>query len=474
MPTYQIWTLGCQMNVADSLKLSAGLDRMGWVPAAERGAETRADLYVVNTCSVRQHAEDRAYGRLHQLRQQRDAGERSVIAVMGCMVGPRTDDLRRRFPFVDAWARPQEFEPVFEAAGMARDTSAGEFWAETYGVPDGPTAYVPVIHGCDKMCTYCIVPLRRGRERSRAPEEILAEVRHLARNGVREVTLLGQTVEAYGHDLPADVDLATLFWGIEEIDGIARVRFLTSYPRDMTDRIIDAVAAAPKVCEHFNIPVQSGSDTMLARMRRGYTVAEFEERVARIRSRMPGATLATDVIVGCPGETDAEFAETLALLERVGFDKIHVAAYSPRPGTYADRHMPDDVPREVKRERLQAIETLHRRRGEAQHAALVGAEVEILVERVEPVEPVEPVEHAEHKEQAAPHGAATAPHPTDHAAPRVTGRVTGRTRGGSLVHVDLAPGERAAPGDLLPVTVHEASAWALYARPAGSLRLALV
>jgi tRNA-2-methylthio-N6-dimethylallyladenosine synthase len=205
-----------------------------------------------------------------------------------------------------------------------------------------------VVHGCDKFCTYCIVPLRRGRERSRTVADVLTEVRHLAEHGVREVTLLGQTVEAYGHDLGTGEDLATLFERIEAIDGIVRTRFLTSYPKDMTDRIIDAVADLPKVCEHFNIPVQSGDDGMLARMRRGYTLAEYEERVGRIRQRMPAAALATDVIVGCPGETDAEFQSTVALLDRIGFDVIHVAAYSPRPGTYAYREMPDDVPREVR------------------------------------------------------------------------------------------------------------------------------
>ena len=221
---------------------------------------------------------------------------------------------------------------------------------------------MPVVHGCDKFCTYCIVPLRRGRERSRPVADVLAEVRHLAEHGVREVTLLGQTVEAFGHDLggvDAGADLAKLFEGIERIDGIVRTRFLTSYPKDMTDRIIDAVADLPKVCEHFNIPVQSGSETMLARMRRGYTVAEFEERVARIRSRMPDAAIVTDVIVGCPGETEQEFADTVALLERTQFDIIHVAAYSPRPGTYAARHLPDDVPAEVKKERLHVVEEIH-------------------------------------------------------------------------------------------------------------------
>jgi tRNA-2-methylthio-N6-dimethylallyladenosine synthase len=444
VPTYHVWTLGCQMNQADSLKLAAGLEKIGYAPAAD---PERADLAVVNTCSVRQHAEDRAYGRLHRLRQRRERGEDLQVAVMGCMVGPEGDAqraaLERRFPWVDVWARPQQFEPVLDAAlergGAARDVSEGEFWTETFGAPAGPTALVPVIHGCDKFCTYCIVPLRRGREASREPGEVLAEVRHLAARGVREVTLLGQTVEAYGHDLEGRgpdgrADLATLFEGIEAIERIARVRFLTSYPKDMTDRIIDAVADLPKVCEHFNIPVQSGDDRMLARMRRGYTVAEYEERLARIRSRMPEAAIATDVIVGCPGESDEEFASTVELLERLQFDVIHVAAYSPRPGTYAYRKLEDDVPREVKKERLKAVEQIHAASATAKHERLLGRTLEVLVEREQDRDGV----------------------PT----------ATGRARGGQLVHFEGA----GLAGQLVDVAIAEATPWSLRGSRGAALR----
>ena len=430
MPTFHIWTFGCQMNKADSLKLAAGLQRLGY---AEVEDDRDADLVVVNTCAVRQHAEDRAYGRLGVLRGRREAGASLKIAVMGCMVGPQTDELRRRFPYVDVWARPQQFDPILEAAGTARDLSQGEFWTETYGAAAGPTAFVPVVHGCDKFCTYCIVPLRRGRERSRPVDDVLREVAHLAARGVREVTLLGQTVEAYGHDLDEGADLATLFEGIERIDGIARTRFLTSYPKDMTDRIIDAVAELPKVCEHFNIPVQSGDDRVLERMRRGYTVAEYEERVDRIRSRMPEVALATDVIVGSPGESDAEFQHTLDLLRRIRFNVIHVAAYSPRPGTYAYRHQLDDVPAEVKRERLQAVEALHALSAEVINRRLLGGSVEVLVEREE------------------------------------EGRASGRTRGGQIVHFD----GKHVLGRLVTVTVEAATAWSLRGRQANDLSLAL-
>jgi tRNA-2-methylthio-N6-dimethylallyladenosine synthase len=435
MPSYRIWTAGCQMNVADSLKLAAGLDRLGFSEAAD-GAD--ADLEVLNTCAVRQHAEDRAYGRLHALRQAREGGREFALAVMGCMVGPRTDDLERRFPWVDVWTQPQAFDPILERAGLMRDASEGEFWTETFATPNGVTAYVPVVHGCDKFCTYCIVPLRRGRERSRPVDEVLREVRFLAERGVREVTLLGQTVEAYGHDLEgadAGADLATLFAGIEAIDGIVRTRFLTSYPKDMTDRIIDAVASSPKVCEHFNIPVQSGDDAMLARMRRGYTLGEYEERVGRIRAVMPDAALATDVIVGCPGETDEEFQHTVDLIERIQFDVIHVAAYSPRPGTYAHRNLEDDVPREVKKERLHVIEALHAESSARINRASLGQEIEVLIERED--------KH---------------------------GRSTGRTRRGQLVHF-AATGR---VGELVVVRVHEVTPWSLSGGLAGDAMLALV
>ena len=259
---------------------------------------------------------------------------------------------------------------------------------------------------------------------------MLDEVRHLAGQGVREVTLLGQTVEAYGHDLEEETDLATLFEGIEAIDGIARTRFLTSYPKDMTDRIIDAVADLPKVCEHFNIPVQSGDDRMLERMRRGYTLAEYEERVARIRSRMPDAAIATDVIVGCPGETAEEFASTVALLERIEFDVIHVAAYSPRPGTFAHRQLADDVPRELKKERLKVVERIHAESASAKNRRLLGETVEVLVERED------------------------------------EGRATGRTRHRQLVHFDGA----GLLGELVKVAIAEATPWSLRGQRAGERR----
>jgi tRNA-2-methylthio-N6-dimethylallyladenosine synthase len=413
---YHIWTVGCQMNVADSRKLAAGLDRAGFSPT---DAMDDADLVVLNTCSVREHAEDRAIGQLGRLKKQRARGRDFKIAVMGCMVGPRHDDLRRRFPYVDVFARPQEFAPILEAAGA--EETGGEFWPTTFADPDSVTAFVPVIHGCDKFCTYCIVPYRRGREKSRTVDDIRREVEHYCARGVREVTLLGQTVEAYGHDLPGRPDLGDLMRAIHDVPGLARIRFLTSYPKDMTARIVDAVAELPKVCENFNIPVQAGDDAVLARMRRGYTLAEYLEKCELVKARIPGAAMVTDVIVGFCGETDVEFQRTYDLLERLRFDKVHVAAYSPRPGTVAHRKMADDVPAPVKQERLHAVEQLEARISLEINQSLLDSEQEVLVET------------------------------------RREERWTGRNRAGKLVHF----GGDAQPGELVRVRIERATPWSL-------------
>jgi tRNA-2-methylthio-N6-dimethylallyladenosine synthase len=416
---YHIWTEGCQMNVADSAKLAAGLDRFGWQASDSPEA---SDLVVLNTCVVRDRSEQRAIshlGRLNALKRKSKADFR--IVVMGCMVGPKDDELRRRFPYVDHFARPQAFEGIFEALGLADDTG-GEFWPTSFPAPTGPTAYVPVIHGCDKFCTYCIVPYRRGREKSRPLDEVVQEVAHLVHGGVREVTLLGQTVEAYGLDFgDGRPDLGDLMAAIHDLPNLERIRFLTSYPKNMTPKIIEAVRDLPKVCEFFNIPVQHGSDPVLERMRRGYTLAEFHEKVDLIRLMMPEASITTDIIVGFCGETESGFQDTLRLLEDVRFDKVHVAAYSPRPGTIAERRMTDDVPPEVKKERLHAVEAIEERISTELNLRLEGSDQEVLVEG------------------------------------RRDARWYGRTRGNKLVHF---AGE-AEVGEVVTVRIEKATAWSL-------------
>ncbi len=437
MSTYHIWTVGCQVNQADSGKLAAGLRRLGWEPT-ERPDD--ADFIVLNTCAVREHAEDRAASKLGAIAHLKRQNPRLKIAVMGCMVGPKSDHLRRRFPYVDVFAQPQRFDDVISVLDLPDDDLGGEFWPSVFPDAPTPTAFVPIIEGCDKFCTYCIVPLRRGRERSRPIMEVVREVKaHVAR-GVREVTLLGQTVEAYGKDQPpvdpatSHADLYDLMAAVHEIDGLRRIRALTSYPPDMTDRILEGMAALPKVCEAFSLPVQSGDDAILAAMRRGYTVAGFRERIQRVRALMPDVGISTDVIVGFPGETDAQFRNTCDLLADLRFDKVHVAAYSPRPGTYAAREQPDDVPPEVKAERLQAVEQLQAAIASEINHALYGRTQPVLV--------------AERKPSDRPD----------------TQRLTGRTRTGKLVHFD-APAGAIAPGALLDIRITRTGPWSLQGEP---------
>lgn len=417
---YHIWTVGCQVNMADSARLGAGLERLGFEAVAQ--AE-QADVVVVNTCAVRQGAEDRAISKLGRLRKIKQQRPDFRIAMTGCMVGMRTTELEKRFPFVDVFARPQRFDDILIALGADAGDLGGEFWPETVGEPQGPTAYVPVIEGCDKFCTYCIVPYRRGRERSRTIDAVTHEVATLVRKGVREVTLLGQTVEAYGHDLPERPDLGDLMRAVHDLPGLERIRFLTSYPPDMTDRIVETAAALPKVCEWFSLPVQSGHDDVLANMRRGYTVAHFYDRIAKVRSVMPQVGITTDVIVGFPGETEAQFQATYDLLERVRFDKVHVAMYSPRPGTIAWRQLQDDVPAHVKHERLQAVERAQERIATEINAPLLGTDQAVLVEGLGEKD----------------------------------GKLFGRTRTGKLVHFS----GRAHPGDVLDVRITHTSPWSL-------------
>ncbi|MCA9825824.1 MAG: tRNA (N6-isopentenyl adenosine(37)-C2)-methylthiotransferase MiaB, partial [Dehalococcoidia bacterium] len=381
---YYLWTVGCQMNRADSEKLAAGFTRL---EMSETQDMQEADIVVLNTCSVRQHAEDRAYSQLGRVRQLKEKRPELKVAVMGCMVGLRTDDLRKRFPQVDVFARPQEFGPIMELVEGPAEDLGGEFWPSTYAVPDGPTAFVPVVHGCNKFCTYCIVPYRRGREKSRPLADVVRECAYLAAQGVREVTLLGQTVEAYGHDLPEQPDLGDLMRELQALEGIARIRFLTSYPRDMTGRILEAVAGLPRVMESFSLPVQSGSDAVLESMRRGYSRQEFVDKIAEVRTLMPAAGITTDVIVGYPGESDADFQQSFDLLEELRFDKVHVAAYSPRPGTIAWRTMEDDIPAETKAERLHRVEELESRISQEINNSYLGSVQPVLIEGIKGDQP---------------------------------------------------------------------------------------
>jgi tRNA-2-methylthio-N6-dimethylallyladenosine synthase len=366
--TYYIWTIGCQMNAADSLRLAEELEARGYREVAR---PEEADLVVLNTCVVRASAEDKAVGRLASLRPLKERWPQKTLVVAGCLVGD-VEALKRRFPWVDLFLPPSQWGELLARLGPRPEGAQG--------LPQWPvSAHVPIAYGCDHFCTYCIVRLRRGPLRSRPIPEVQEEVVSLVARGVREVVLLGQNVDAYGQDLEDGTDLARLLHAIHPIEGLWRIRFLTSHPADLREDLIQAVATLPKVCEHFELPVQSGSNAVLKRMVRRYTVEEYKRLVEAIRERVPGAALATDVIVGFPGETVAEFEETLRLLEEVRFDVVHVAAYSPRPGTAAAR-LPDDVPPEEKERRRRAVEELQEGIAREVNQGLLGQVVEVLVE----------------------------------------------------------------------------------------------
>ena len=377
MRSYHLWTIGCQMNTADSERLSSALEQLGLV-SVDRPAD--ADVIVLNSCVVRQSAEEKVVGTLTSWQPLKKKNPDQVFALMGCMVGPETSQLQRRFPHVDVFMRPQQYGPLLELVGQR----LGLDWEGCLGnlTPNrpGPTCYVPIIHGCDLMCTFCIIPYRRGRQVSRPVDEVVREVELLSAREVKEVTLLGQTVDAYGLDLPEKPDLAELLIRLNDVDGLERIRFLTSHPSFMSASIIDAVASLPKVCEHINLPVQSGDDQVLIRMRRPYSSGDYLAVINRIVDALPHVSLSTDVIVGFPGETQEEYQRSLDLVAQVRFDKVHIAAYSPRPGTTAHRTMADDITVEDKTERRVGLEQLQEKILTEINAELVGREEEILVE----------------------------------------------------------------------------------------------
>ncbi len=364
------------MNKADSERLESALGQMG-LSASE--STDGADVVVLNSCVVRQSAEDRVNGMLGTLKPQKLEKPDKIIALMGCMVGPKTDSLANRFPQVDLFMRPQQFDPLInllaDRLGIDADGCLGQLTAR-------PTvaAYVPIIHGCDKFCSFCIIPYRRGREVSRPVDEIVREVEILTTRGVREVTLLGQNVDSYGHDLSGNQDLGLLLAAVSEVEDLKRVRFLTSHPNDMSGNIIDAVAKLDKVCEHINLPFQAGDDKVLSDMRRGYTNSEYRKLVYKIRDRIPSVSMSTDLIVGFCGETDVQFQQTLDMIKDIKFDKIHSAAYSTREGTIANRNQEDNIPLEEKKARLRAIDELQADIQTEMNHKLLDQTVEVLIE----------------------------------------------------------------------------------------------
>ena len=395
---YHVATFGCQMNEADTQRLSSEMEKLGL-----RATEVReeADVLVLNTCVVRQGAEDKATSYLHMIKPLKQGRPDMVVGVMGCLVGVKGNTpLKRAFPWVDVFMAPSEPGPMVdyllqhEARAIADAETAQRFDLQdstelalvlpAHEVGRRVTANVPIVLGCSHACAFCIIPFRRGVERSRQVDEIVREVESLVAQGVREVTLLGQIVDRYGYDLLGDdyrirtynpgaasgnpsqtlaieTPMVKLLERVSAVDGLERVRFLTSHPNWMTDDLLDAVRDLPKVMPQIEVPVQAGDDDVLLAMRRGYTSDDYRRLIARIRAKVPDASIATDVIVGFCGETEAQFQRTYDLLEELKLDIVHLAKYSTRPHTLAARDMVDDVPEEEKERRFRLLNDQHER-----------------------------------------------------------------------------------------------------------------
>ena len=376
-------TYGCQMNVADSETVTSILGDAGFRLV---GAPEQADIILINTCAVRENAEERVIGRASQLNGLRRDRPNLTLGILGCMAQHLATSLPTRAPWVDLVAGPDAYSRLPELLAQTADETLLDTRlsrSENYiGIDpkrqrDTTNAWVTIIRGCDKFCTFCIVPYVRGRERSLPADEILRQVRRLADEGFREVTLLGQTVNSYndGH-----TDFAQLLRDVAGVDGIERVRFTSPYPVDFTAGVIDAMATTPQVCPALHLPVQSGSEAQLAAMQRGYTAAQYRDLVTRLRAAIPEIALTTDIITGFCGETEDDFRCTIDLMQEIRFDSAFMFKYSERSGTQAARAMTDDVPEAVKKERLHRVIELQEGISRQRNAAMVGRTVEVLVQ----------------------------------------------------------------------------------------------
>jgi tRNA-2-methylthio-N6-dimethylallyladenosine synthase len=511
LPRFHVWTLGCQMNRSDSEEMAGALLAAG---CSEAPSLETADLVVINTCAIREAAEQKVIGRMGVLERLKVANPGLRVVLTGCAVrADNTAVLPRRYPAVDVFLRPDEEPELVARLGLASRTAPGALQSPAWppstpsasrpgilqrvGVSVAATAdhlpasrsaavgegriargsasqaWLPIIYGCDKTCTYCIVPFSRGPERSRPFEEIVDEARSLAARGYIEVTLLGQNVNSYGHDLAPEPrfasvhgqrtlgrrldldgrpDIAALLRAIDGLrtsDGrpaIPRLRFITSHPWDLTDRLIEAMASCPSVCEHLHLPVQSGDDAVLRRMGRQYTVDAYRGLVDRLRAAIPDISLTTDVIVGFCGETDAQFEATVALLREIGYDQVFAAAFSPRPGTPAAR-LADDVPAAEKRRRLNALLAVQEVIGLERNQRWLGRETEVLVESVQP--------HRVHDHEAGPDAIGLGER---------SPQLTGRNRANRLVHL---AGDPERVGTLVRARIERAGPYALVGRSVG-------
>jgi tRNA-2-methylthio-N6-dimethylallyladenosine synthase len=388
---YHIWTEGCQMNVADSQRVGSSLEHLGY-----QFTETieEADVIVLNTCVVRQSAEDKALGRLSSLLPLKRQNPDLVINLMGCLVGVRgAEKLRERLPYVDVFSPPSDPGPLvsYLSQGEIRSLEDSETTRRFLMMDDElilpqrergqlVSAHVPIVYGCSHACTFCIIPFRRGVERSRPVGDVVSEIRSLAAQGVKEVTLLGQIVDRYGKDIPDGPNLAALLRIVHDVDGIERIRFLTSHPNYFTEELMETIAELPKVMPHIEVPIQAGDDTVLANMKRGYTQQEYRDLIDLIRKKIPDCSIATDIIVGFPGETEEQFMETHRVLSDLRLDVAHLARYSSREGTVATRRMVDDVPEGEKMRRFRMLEELQEEIVGEINKKYLGQTVEVLFE----------------------------------------------------------------------------------------------
>ena len=379
------------MNVADSQRVGSSLEHLGYT-LTETIEE--ADVIVLNTCVVRQAAEDKAMGRITSLSPLKKKNPNLVINVMGCMVGVRgAEKLRAKLPFVDVFSPPSDPGPLIshltqgEVQSLENSETTRRFLMmdEELILPIAEqgklvSAHVPIVYGCSHACTFCIIPSKRGGERSRPVGDIVNEIRSLARQGVKEITLLGQIVDRYGKDIPDGPNLAALLRIIHEVEGIERIRFLTSHPNYFDDDLIQAIAELPRVMPHIELPIQAGDDEVLLNMKRGYTQQQYRDLIAKIRKQIPNCSIATDIIVGFPGETEEQYMETHRLLSDLKLDVVHLARYSVREGTVAARRMEDNVPEEDKLRRLHILDDLQEKIVDEINKKYLGEKVDVLFE----------------------------------------------------------------------------------------------
>ncbi len=430
---YHIMTFGCQMNERDSETIAGMLENIGYSEAEQ--LET-ADIIILNTCSVRETAENKVWGRIGELKALKSKNPNLILGICGCMAQRKdvAQKIRQRAPHMELIFGTHNIHELPEMIERVKSEHKPylNIWEAEGGIVEnlparrrlGVKGFVTIMYGCNNFCTYCIVPYVRGRERSRQVKDIVAEIEGLAASGYKEVTLLGQNVNSYGKDLADKKDFADLLMELDRIEGIDRIRYMTSHPRDFSTKLINVIAQSKRVCEHIHLPVQSGSNEILKRMNRGYTRERYLALVEEIRDKIPGVSITTDLIIGFPGETDEQFAETMDLLDKVQFDAAFTFVYNKRSGTPA-AEMQDQVPDVVKKERIVKLIDFQNKISTEKNMLELGKQHEILIDGVNKNDPA---------------------------------KVEGRTRTHKLV---LLPGETADIGKIVPVKITEAGPWHL-------------